>query len=1039
MAILYRGFLFLSVTESGQIVDRVQESPGGNALFYGPVALKHGRLSPHATGESMSKPIRRILVIDDDPDALQILTDYLRLEGYEVLSAADGASGMQLLAANELELVITDLNLPGISGMDVIDIIHKNYPQVQVIVVTGYGSMETVLEALHKGAIDYLTKPFLFEILKLSLQKAEQQLRMNQQLDQLESRGRRDLSASLLRSLPMAASLVDEEGRLLAPNPAMVSLFHLHEGTAEAFLDALPAAKRQRLQEFLHSDDRTSMILELPLAGVTQAIELSLLPVEDSGGLRLFCAESILDLEESPESSELEAVLIVSQHGTVLWGNEAAVDFLGLDPRSSEDTHVLDVLQGEAGGLIEEVFDRMPALTQCWRWRTRVRSSAGHERPVVLTLSPLLDDNRRRGAVCITLLTGGAPEQGAHYFRERAISLHVPLLVTDSKDQIIDLSLPLVKLIGASAEDWIGRPRKELLDLEIKSGNRLTGRLRSQRGDLPVICQLGPRRGAERLVYQVRRDTENTPLEESIEKQRRRLERASNMLLELSLGSEAESDQSHALRFRLEGLVGSLSAMPEVDRVLLFLGDPSRETHMISSAGFDPDDEILQQPEVLLEQLKGCLDPESRPGVRQRLPGDHPLGPGWALPVYGHENRRHGALFVGGSKEPPRQTDTLLALALEGLAFRFEEARLKSQFQRTEEKFRQLYDKARFAVFVISLEDASILEVNRAALDLTGYNEEELLGRRIWELRPADFREIARRNWIKSISSNGETRFEGIPLVRKDGKLIYVEYDSLITENEGQRVLQSFYRDVTEKQAMEFTLNQSQKLAGLGQLSAGIAHELRNPLGIMGSSLYYVDSTLEKSGSELSPQLKKHLGIIGKELDRARKIIENLLSFSRVSKVEREAVDLVDLLGITLDLVTKELLVNNIQLEKDLQPIPPIELNLDEMKQALLNIIINATQAMPDGGTLTIHAGMKGGMALLSFRDTGVGISKEDLPNVLNPFFTTKDPGKGTGLGLSLTHTIIQRSGGSLKIESEVGQGTMVSIELPARKENYVV
>ena len=93
----------------------------------------------------MARPIRRILVIDDDADALQILTDYLELEGYEVLPTADGATGMQLLASQPVELVITDLNLPGISGMDVIDIIRKNYPRVQVIVVTGYGSMESVL------------------------------------------------------------------------------------------------------------------------------------------------------------------------------------------------------------------------------------------------------------------------------------------------------------------------------------------------------------------------------------------------------------------------------------------------------------------------------------------------------------------------------------------------------------------------------------------------------------------------------------------------------------------------------------------------------------------------------------------------------------------------------------------------------------------------------------------------------------------------------------------------------------------------------
>ena len=194
----------------------------------------------------MARPIRRILVIDDDADALQILTDYLELEGYEVLPTADGATGMQLLASQPVELVITDLNLPGISGMDVIDIIRKNYPRVQVIVVTGYGSMESVLQALHKGAIDYLTKPFLFEILKLSLQKAEQQLLMNRQLDQLQSKGRRDFSAALIQTLPLACSLVNEEGILLGPNPAFMELFELQSGSPEGLFERLTPNRRRR-------------------------------------------------------------------------------------------------------------------------------------------------------------------------------------------------------------------------------------------------------------------------------------------------------------------------------------------------------------------------------------------------------------------------------------------------------------------------------------------------------------------------------------------------------------------------------------------------------------------------------------------------------------------------------------------------------------------------------------------------------------------------------------------------------------------------
>ncbi|MCB1045574.1 MAG: PAS domain S-box protein [Calditrichaeota bacterium] len=982
----------------------------------------------------MARPIRRILVIDDDADALQILTDYLELEGYEVLPTADGATGMQLLASQPVELVITDLNLPGISGMDVIDIIRKNYPRVQVIVVTGYGSMESVLQALHKGAIDYLTKPFLFEILKLSLQKAEQQLVMNAQLERLRREGPGGGRETLLEALPLACAFCDPEGRLVQVNSAFLDLFELDQAPLGPLADQLDTEAAQQFQRFIHDfKDGSSLVLQLKHGPRPRLLELNLLG--SAGGessQRLLVAETILEDESRGDNHELECLLVASNHGTVLWGNEASVDFLGLDPDSPEDLHLTDLFPGEPGRRLGEIFDGLPALTQCHVWRTRIASLNGVEREMQVRVTPLIDDHHRRKAICISLQEIRPLSGSGEYYRRRAVGHAVPLLYLDSEQRVAEMSPALQKIFGRGASDCPGKPLSEVLKFRDKDGGRLRGNLLTARGPMPMLARGLRERNRHFSVLELAPDTDGMPLEESIEEQRQRLEQASHLLMELRRGEGHSTAVEQSLNARMSRLVQTAGALSGVNTALLALGSASGQScHLV----WDRPEPWQSRPELANENRQGTLasllELLGHAGGTSAANVETRLGRGSVLAVRGTGDVILGALFLAHDGPLAEPVTELLCQSLESLGLYYVELELNRHVRRTEEKFRQLYDKARFAVFVIDLEEAVILEANQAACELTGFSPEELVGRRIWDLRPPDFREIARRNWLSSISQSGETRFEGVPLLRKDGKLIYVEYDNLLTELQGRRVIQSFYRDITEKQAMEFTLNQSQKLAGLGQLSAGIAHELRNPLGIINSSLYFINSTLRGERLEGNAQLQKHLGIIQSEVERARRIIENLLSFSRVSKYEKEPVDLVELLNQTLDLVKKELLVNNIRLETELEPLPHVGLNLDEMKQALLNIIINATQAMPDGGTLMIRTRSGNGRILLHFRDTGVGIRKEDLPNVLNPFFTTKDPGQGTGLGLSLTHTIIQRSGGGLKIESEVGRGTEVTIELP--------
>jgi len=251
-------------------------------------------------------------------------------------------------------------------------------------------------------------------------------------------------------------------------------------------------------------------------------------------------------------------------------------------------------------------------------------------------------------------------------------------------------------------------------------------------------------------------------------------------------------------------------------------------------------------------------------------------------------------------------------------------------------------------------------------------------------------------------------------------------------EQEIQRYMEMLERQVEERtQALSETqqlLIMSEKMAAIGQLAAGIAHELRNPLSIIGTSVYYLSRVL--TGSE-NPRIQEHLTIIQSEIARSQKIITNLLDFSRRSTAERESADVNKVLQQTLEILEKNFKNQEIEVVTDLQPLPLCFVNVDEMKQAFLNLLLNARDAMPNGGKLTVRSYVHSSRYVaVEIEDTGIGIRAPDLERIFDPFFTTK-PENGVGLGLSLVHATIQRNRGKIIVKSEPNRGTVFTVLLP--------
>lgn len=240
-------------------------------------------------------------------------------------------------------------------------------------------------------------------------------------------------------------------------------------------------------------------------------------------------------------------------------------------------------------------------------------------------------------------------------------------------------------------------------------------------------------------------------------------------------------------------------------------------------------------------------------------------------------------------------------------------------------------------------------------------------------------------------------------------------------------------RDEKLKEQTKNQIMKSEKLAMIGRLAAGVAHEINNPLG---GILVYSHLLLEDTAG--SDPKRANLEKIIRETTRCKDIVRSLLDFARPGEPKIELSSLNETIEGVLSLVEKQVLFHNITIEKDLaRDLPRIAFDKSQLQQVFMNIVLNAAEAMDGKGKLTIRTqiSVDGSYGEAKFTDTGHGIPKENFENLFEPFFTTKKPGEGTGLGLSISYGIVKKHSGKIEVESEVGKGTTFTIKLPIKKE----
>jgi two-component system, cell cycle sensor histidine kinase and response regulator CckA len=373
------------------------------------------------------------------------------------------------------------------------------------------------------------------------------------------------------------------------------------------------------------------------------------------------------------------------------------------------------------------------------------------------------------------------------------------------------------------------------------------------------------------------------------------------------------------------------------------------------------------------------------------------------------------------------------------IALAIERRRAEEELRKNESMLRLLFEYNPLPTWLYEIESLRFLRVNQAATDLYGYSTEEFGRMTILEIRPQEQREKA-LGYIKELGADAEEHEFWLHQA-KNGRTFEVEVISHELKYAGKRVRLAVAQDISERRQLEGQLRQAQKMEAVGRLAGGVAHDFNNLLMVIKGHTELLLRALDPA-----EQIARKIEQIDKSADRATALTRQLLAFSRMQVLQPQVISLntiVEEMGKLLPRLIGEDIELVIRTDEDLGT---VRADASQMEQVIMNLVVNARDAMPNGGKLVIetanaeldhsyiagHPLMKEGPYIqLVVTDSGTGMDAETQAHIFEPFFTTKEKGKGTGLGLATVYGIIKQSGGFIWVYSELGKGTSFKIYLP--------
>lgn len=357
--------------------------------------------------------------------------------------------------------------------------------------------------------------------------------------------------------------------------------------------------------------------------------------------------------------------------------------------------------------------------------------------------------------------------------------------------------------------------------------------------------------------------------------------------------------------------------------------------------------------------------------------------------------------------------------------------RLEHKLEMNQRYLRTILHKSDTAIAVID-NNEKFIAWNKGAEKIFGYTEKEVIGKPATFLLPRSERFMEELDYIKrEIDLTGDVKILDTERITKFGKTIPVQLTvtqlpSSDGKSDGRTII---IQDKSQVKQLQQQIDQSEKLAVIGQLAAGVAHEIGNPLASISSLVQLMQRKNEDE------QLGEKLKTIKENIDRISKIVRELVDFSRPPGEDKELLAITDVLKTAVGIVKYDKRVKNVEFVTDMDSeLPLINIIPDQLLQVFVNILINALDAIEGEGKIEVKTHLENGLICIDIKDNGCGMTPEVINKIFDPFYTTKSVGKGTGLGLSVSYGIIKKLNGNITVKSKLNEGSIFTIKLPTNR-----
>jgi len=886
---------------------------------------------------------KKILYVEDDNSQRISFTKILRKNGYKVTTASSGADGIKKFNKHPTEIILCDLNMPGIDGIHVIKKLKQKNPDLICIVTSAHGSIKSAMKAVEHGAYDFITKPLHVEEFNSSLKRALEQKRLREEI--------RDYASDLEEMVKKRTEKLNYANRQLT---ALNKLSN-------------------RLSKFRDEEKLIDITPEL----LTKSLDFdeSILLLENEGTLSLKSFNLIHDSRNMTETFE---------------------QFIKNDN-----------------------FPMIPPMKQCFsenrtifkknykrkkQWENDSIDQGKQKPPSSFVLTPIRVKN-----VPIGVLGGTLQDHSREFEHQDIVRFET-----------------FVNIVGLAIDKIRGYQ-----DLERKVKER-TAALRKVNTELEAKAQQ-----LEFITQDLAEGNVNLlSIQEILEEKNNEMQ---NVLTNLSL---RKNELQALLDSSLSGIV-----MVNMENKIVATNRVFSEHYGVDSEKF-----ILKDFDSFNKKIRFSFKYPAKydrninelKKIKRRTAEslDHSTIFQNALEVVKPEPRY---ISLYSSPVTDRNDDVV------GRVWAYSDV---TQEKESDEQIHAIIEVSPIPFIISTIPEGKILYANKPLADMLGYNLNELIGKRTPNFYhvPEDRQKI-----LAILKKDGKLRNFETQILDANGNPIWMVLSLETTKIAGENVVIGALYDISkmksalDKLAManktlkntQTQLVQSEKMASLGMLVAGVAHEINNPIGAVRSMQDTSERALGKlkilisKEMKMSAEMKKMMKVLDNSnevinlgAERIEKIVKQLKSFARLDEAELQKVDIHEGLNQAL-MLSHYKMKDRIKIKKIFGKIQKIRCFPAKLNQVFLNMIINADQAMPIEGTLTITTYEKNNKVYIELKDTGVGISEENLGQIFDPGYTTKGANVGTGLGLSICYQIIQEHKGEIKVKSKVGNGTTFKIILP--------